>query len=59
VWKDKKKVIVLSNVYGGQIINKRRYDGKTWVNIPKPFAIEEYNLRTHGVDRANQNASYY
>jgi len=27
VWKDKKKVIVLSNVYGGQMINKRRYDG--------------------------------
>jgi len=48
VWKDKKKVIVLSNVYNvycGQIMNKRRYDGIKWINIPKPFAIEEYNLR--------------
>jgi L-lysine 2,3-aminomutase len=45
VWKDKKKVIVLSNVYCGQIINKRRYDGIKRINIPKPFAIEEYNSR--------------
>jgi len=53
--KDKKKVIVLSNVYGGQMINKRQYDGTKWFNIPGPFAIKEYNLRTHGVGRANQN----
>jgi len=59
VWKDK-KVIVLSNVYGGQMINKRRYDGTKWVNIPNLVQlIEEYKLRTQGVDRANQKVSYY
>jgi len=31
VLQDKNKVIVLSIVYGGQIINKRRYDGTKWV----------------------------
>jgi len=45
MWKDKKKVIVLSNVYGDQRINKRRHDGTKWINISKPLAIEEYNLR--------------
>jgi len=39
-------------------LNKRRYDDTKWVNIPKPFTIEEYNLRTHDADRANQNVSY-
>jgi len=40
VLKDKNKVIVLSNVYGEQIINKRRYDGKKRVNIPKLLQLK-------------------
>jgi len=29
------------------------------VNYQKPFAIEQYCLFAHGVDRSNQNVSYY
>jgi len=62
IWQDKRKMLLLSTVYGGQMMQIQRYDPKnpeTPLYIKKPRAIDHYNNYSHGVDKSNQNSQYY
>ena len=61
-WKDNKVVTVASALYGQQPIRKaKRYikDKGGRVDIDQPNSIAEYNKTMVGVDRMDQNISYY
>jgi len=41
------------------IVNTRRKDKKTNMEIKKPYAVVQYNKFMKGIDRADQYLSYY
>jgi len=62
VWQDKKKVLLLSTVYGGQMKEFDRYNPDNPslpLKLKRPGAIHYYNQYCHSVDKSNQNSQYY
>ena len=59
VWKDKRLVRMISTIHDATIVNSRRKDRKTNMEIKKPYPIVQYNKLMMGVDRADQYLSYY
>ena len=50
---------MISTIHDTTIVNKRRKDMKTNMEIRKPYAVFQYNKFMKGVDRADQYLSYY
>jgi hypothetical protein len=59
VWKDKGLVQMISTVHDAIIVNTRRKDRKTNMEIMKPYAVVQYNEVMKDVDRADQYLRYY
>jgi len=59
VWKDKRLVRMISTIHGATVVNTRRKDRKTNMEIKKPYAAVQYSKFMKGLDRADQCLSYY
>ena len=59
VWKDKRLVRIISTIHDAKIVNTGRKDGKTNMEMKKPYAVVQYNKFMKGIDRADQYLSYY
>jgi len=59
VWKDKRLVQMISTIHDTTTVNTGRKDTKTNMEIKKPYAIVWYNKFMKGMDRADQDLSYY
>jgi hypothetical protein len=46
-------------ILDAEIVNKGRNDRKTSMEIKKPYAVVQYNKLMKGIDRADQDHSYY
>jgi hypothetical protein len=58
VWRDQ-RLVRISTIHDVTIVNRRRKDGKTNVEIKKPYAVVEYNKFVKGVEREDQYPSFY
>ena len=59
VWKDKRLVRMISTIHDAKIVNTGRKDGKTNMEMKKPYAVVQYNKFMKGIDRADQYLSFY
>ena len=59
VWKGKRLVRMISTIHDATIVITGKKDGKTNVEIKKPYAFVQYNKFMKGVDSADQYLSYY
>jgi cytochrome c oxidase subunit IV len=59
VWKEQSLVRMISMIHETKIVNTRRKDRKTNVEIKMPYAVFRYNTLMKGVDRADQYLSFY
>jgi hypothetical protein len=50
---------MISTIHEATIVNTRRKDRRTNMEIKKPYAVVQYGKFMKGVDRANQYLSYY
>ena len=50
---------MISTIHDTTIVNKRRKDRKTNMEIKKPYAVVQYHKFIKGVDRADQYLTYY
>ena len=56
-FQSKKLITIASNFYKATIIEKD--EKETNSKYKKPYMVEQYNLKARGIDRNNQNSSYY
>jgi len=59
VWKHKRLLRMISTIHDATVVSTWRKDGKTNMEIKKPYAVVQYNKFMKGVDRADQYLSYY
>jgi len=59
VWKDRGLVRVVSTIHDVTVVSTGRKDGKTNMEIKKPYAVVQYNKFMKDVDRTDQYLSYY
>ena len=50
---------MISMIHDATIANKGGKDGKTNIEIKKPYAVGHYDKFIKGIDRADQYLSYY
>lgn len=50
---------VISTIHDTTLVNVGRKDGKTFLQIKKPYFVVQYNTFMKGVDTADQYLSYY
>ena len=58
VWKDR-RLVRISTIHDATVVSAGRKDGKTNMEIKKPYAVVQYNKFMKGVDRADQYLSFY
>jgi len=51
--------LCVSTIHDATIVNTGQKDGKTNMEIKKPYAGVQYNKFMNGMDRADQYLSYY
>jgi len=59
MWKDKRLVRMISMIHDTTIMNTRRRDMKTNMEIKKPDAVVQYSKFMKAVDRADHYLTYY
>jgi hypothetical protein len=59
VWKDERLVRLISMIHDTTFVNTGRKDGKTNMEIKKPYAVFQYSKFMKGIDRADHYLSYY
>ena len=52
-------VRMIRTIPDATIVNKGRKDGKTNMDIKKPYTVGQYNKFIKGIERADQYLSYY
>ena len=50
---------MISTIHDATIVNRRRKDRKTNMEIKKPYVVGQFNKFIKGVDRANQYLGFY
>ena len=50
---------MISMIHDATIVNKGRKDRKMNMEIKKPYAVGQYSKFIKGIDRADQDFSYY
>lgn len=60
VWKDKRNVCFLNNIYSerGTTVKRKQRDGST-MNVSCPTCVKGYNMHMGGVDQADQKRKSY
>ena len=59
MWKDKRLVRMISIIHDTTIMNTRRRDMKTNVEVKKPNAVVQYSKFMKAIDRADHYLTYY
>jgi hypothetical protein len=50
---------MISTIHEATIVNTGRKDGKTNMEIKKPYSLVQYNKFMKGIERSDQYLSYY